>query len=862
MDAPGLHLTRVPGMSQEDIPSYMVEALRLVEGITGWQDLPTSPPIIKVLPSSKSTTFKIVVNSILGDLFACLKRQYAKRSDERLFGQLLLLLSVLPRFLFAGPLREGGRKGDLVSVFKSPLERVLAFKEKGGPYRLWSDSVKMASFYDVKIISMSKEEVNHNEGGLSKGDVDRIVSLLSDGNAEISKASRIAFSDFSLHNFTSEEEVKNSFYSKYNEGDVANPELEARIKRVLSKEYEEGRLKRPGDDGFESSVSRDAIKKYLRDKVPSDQPDILGWRDFSMKQIISWDSENASLFEWLCDIILTGGVPEAYEWLFASFSFMVLDHRVNDKQRVITPSASNIGKMAASAHMGYNKRSLKEKAGPAQMGFGVSSGAIVGAHALKIISDDRARLFRGVNSQFVQVVSDARGFFYQLGKSAWVDALIEAKEFRLLQAAVVQVGNQNGSVIARTTGRKKVVFVAPYNGLPVGHPMAPYLASLPVSMSYSKALSACAADDDRFSYRYERFLYSSFFFDDFHFSGSLNILITFLRELIPRMGDPDNHIASFSPEKGFMKLLSSGDFSSSVAQRLCTALFGTRKQQEEFFRYSGAPPVDVEFTILGKGADDGCKFLGGYVGGVDYLQEKAEQLATRGENLIARLRNSDLSIKHQLSILHSFPAKFSHVMGINGASPEFLSAWQHLDDVIANRICEMAGAVEGEDWSVAQRIHIRVPLRDLGLGIRSVQEIGPIKFLCGYAALVSHVRDVGMGEDALLVRAVVDVFNNQSESSYGVNLGRCISYVRDLFELVNKRPLSKEEDGFDLLDLDDFPSARLLGNLGRKLVDVQQKMDLEDNLPPERLELVVSYFEGSIYWRNRLVHSGGTGYPG
>ena len=124
----------------------------MLDDIGGWEDLPSLPPMVKFLPSSKETTLKIYVNSIIADLFSCLQKSFGV--DDDLFGDLLRLFNLLPFFLFAGPLREAGRQGNLVSVFRSPVYRAIAFKEEGGPSRLWRDSVNMARYCDSLAIQL------------------------------------------------------------------------------------------------------------------------------------------------------------------------------------------------------------------------------------------------------------------------------------------------------------------------------------------------------------------------------------------------------------------------------------------------------------------------------------------------------------------------------------------------------------------------------------------------------------------------------------------------------------------------------------------------------------------------------------
>ncbi len=834
------YAVRMPGGNDMDIPTYILEALDLIKDIRGWEDLPSLPPMVKFLPSSKKTTFKIYVNSIIADIFMCMQKSFGV--DDVLFGSLFLLFNALPIFIFAGPLREPGRQGTLVSVYKSPVDRAIAFKEEGGPTCLWRDSGNMARYFD-SLAGGKKPSEEVQKDTMSANDVRMIEALLNNGSAELGKATRLAFSDFKLREFGSQEDVERALFSKFDEVDFIDRNLEKEIKMELQTARDDGLLKIPGEKGFESLVSNAAMKTHLRGRGPSDQTDVFGWREYHIKQILSWHGDNRDAFEWICNIILTGCVPEHMGWIINSATLMVLDHRYKvGKERFINPPASHISKVAAASYAIHNKASLKEIAGHVQLGIGVSSGAVVGANALNILADETVNVVpeRFKDERIVQVVADASSFFYNLSKAAWVRALVRLKQFHLLQAAVVQLGCYGGTVIGRTTGRMRVHLQMPFNGLTVGHPFSPILAAAPVSLAYCDALHACCQvhGEQRFRPAFEKYVFCSVFFDDFHFTGQVQILLYFLRELIPRLvgfGMEDQFIAKFSTSKGFLRGIGNdGEVSPVMVKSLLTVLFGSRQEQEDFFSDKGEA-VNVPFKIMGWAPEEGSKYLGGYLGGSDFLSTSAKEVLEQGVMRMARLRSSDLKLKTQLSLLHSWLSKHSHLLSINGGSLEFSDAFQRLDEVMVEYV-RAAAEVGEEEWSAVQNILIRLPLKLRGLGMRSILEFAPTNFLVGYAATLDYVHDSEMGDAALLARGVAGVFQNPNTSLYGENLRRSISHFNHLFEFVNGRPMSKAADGCDLSSLENFPTADKLGRMARELNDAYQKKELEDNLQPEDLE--------------------------
>ena len=278
-----------------------------------------------------------------------------------------------------------------------------------------------------------------------------------------------------------------------------------------------------------------------------------------------------------------------------------------------------------------------------------------------------------------------------------------------------------------------------------------------------------------------------------------------------------------------------------------------RKRQ----RLSPYHTLDAEVRVWKKEDVAGHKFLGGYYGGSEYLGEMAAKQVERGKGMLTRLQKSSLSHNDQLKLIHGFPSRFSYLAGVNGAGIEFQEAFGQLDLMMVDYLQNLS-AVNGEEWTAVQQILVRTPLKQLGLGIRSVEEFGPIKFLCGFAALLNYIQLAGMSERALLSRGILDVWHDPAESSYGRKLRDSMVYFQDLFERINHRRLSLAEDGCDFEDLDNFPSANKLANVGRELIDAGQKVELEEQLDPVRLEFyraMKGATHGGIDWFTALGQS-------
>ena len=183
------------------------------------------------------------------------------------------------------------------------------------------------------------------------------------------------------------------------------------------------------------------------------------------------------------------------------------------------------------------------------------------------------------------------GFFYKAKAEAVVDALIEKKDFSMLRACFNHLFNPDAVVTVRVPGGGKIYIPNIANGLPVGHPYSCFLASLPMSLAFTKALKKCTSGDPSALLRFEKRLFVKAFVDDFHLCGAFSCVVAILREFVPLI--MDSGAGQFKDGKGFVSLLSEGthDLSESDLGRLIWWLCSARVVSKRLILRVMADPI-------------------------------------------------------------------------------------------------------------------------------------------------------------------------------------------------------------------------------------------------------------------------------
>ena len=851
---------------KDTFPTYICDAMKIMKKVGGeLESLPTLPPIVTELPLSSSFTFTKNVDTIFGDIGKCLDAVGLSEEDK---DNLYSVAFNLGRFLFIAPVREKDSKGGSVSVFSSVQERTKLFLTDGGPLKLWNDHVNVSLYLD-KCAGAEAEGMKLGlSSSLTEKEKRRIEQSM--GRGDIHVASRQLSSEFRIMDIKSEEEAKKIFYDLYDQDAVQEPQLIAMVERVLAQAVTDGVFLPPTDPQYEALVSLDAVKRRASRYTKDSGADFGGMRPAFFKSFLkSFGAGTSAVIVRICDDIVSGRVPKKAAAILASSSFFVLQHIVKEeKLRRVSPPASAWLVLATSVLMDVRKAVNNANVAPIQLAVGTRGGVDVGGHAYQALRGTAIEAATDKDAMW-DIVADAQGFFYNVRQRAWVQALIDQKDYVTLRAAFSLLSNGMARVVIRTVGRQSIFLPLPTNGLPVGHPFAAYLATLPVSRAYKDALRECTGGDPTVKARFSQNLCVKAYMDDFHFVGVRRFVLSFLREFVPLLHA--SGAAKFGPGKGYAAILSRNldlVLTPAEATRIFVAVFGTKTQQAEFFQgtRSGGTGTGLKSTV-GKESvlpcpqsGHGVKFLGGYCGGAAFMEEAAEKCKGSVDLLAARV--GGLGYKDQLTMMqYSISHKHNHLLRQNGGSPEFKALWEYVDHSSTTILKKICGILRPEDqvqipligrWTPTQLLVARLPVSKSGLGIESHEEAAPIAFLAGHLALTEYVaQNETVG--SLLHRSLELVWEERNGSEYARQVHRSVNHYLALFRSVKKRSPTLEEDGYNFQSLDTLPPAIKFQSRAKSLIDSVNAEELLDVLDDQqRSEYLVDSQGGSISWYTSL----------
>ena len=852
------------------MPKYVVNAMKVVASIKGVEDLPAVPPTVVDLPTSGSMIVQNCLQKICKDIDACLDIEGISEESK---GHLTLVVFFLGRFLFLSPVRENGGRGGTVGVYNSVQVRLRLFTTDDGPEKLWKDHLKVAAFL-ASVANLDSPHDSPGPGPMGDRKKLRVESSIMRGDLHF--ASKELFSEFKMLHYITEEEARSSFYELYNPGDVEDKALTDEIREVLAQAVAEGDILSPMDEGYEALLSITGLRSEASSYVKSLGPDVGGWRPYHLKLCLGFGGKMADLIARVCNDIVSGSVPAGASWVPASSRFFVLQHTVKvDKQRKISPPISAWASLSNGAFMHSRKAEIKENVAPLQMAVGMSGGVDICSHLSMLLNSTGAEAI-SQNEKCLSVQGDLDGFFYKQSRRAWVQALIDAKDFLMLRAAVAQFADPGGVVVASTIGRQNVVLPNPVNGLPVGHPFSPYLATLAVTRTYKSALAIVTRGDPAAKRRYEKNLSIKAYMDDFRIFGVYKYMLNLLREFVPMM--IENGVARFKPEKTMAESVPAfeGDkrvLTACEIKSLDVALHGDRAEQEAFFGGQGRPNTrrsvhvggSAQVPGVGSGmkygiGESGTKFLGGYSGPSEYLVGVAESLIQKLEQQISQL--SELGYKNRLTMLSYLGSKYTHLAGQNGCTSEFNAVWEAVDQSTIKMVRVMCGALEPQDtvqvpfvsrWRETQSLLVVAPVRgDNGLGYASMVDKAPFSFLSKFLRLAEFLK--AEESDSTVARKALQLM---WEDADGSPYARMLHDVKDrflaLFANVNGRSPSKDEDGFDFLTLESLPPAAKFQRAAKKLCDKFTHTELVDQIPAhEKAQWLATAPPGSISWFTAL----------
>ena len=839
-------------------PSYIREAVLIVSKLERMEDLPMCPPIVKVLPTSSSGVYISHLQIIASDILLCL--QMDGLSDEER-GWLILLVNLLPRFISTAPVRELGKKGNLISKFRSVQERTRKFMENGGPSALWHDHLSLSRFLER---TGAKEAWEPNADGsdvLSPREIERVEASIACG--EVHEASKVICSEFSMLYMDTTEEIEELFYSKYDRNAVENPQLAAVVKKALVKAEDDGLIMSPNNRDFEQLLSADEILLTTRGPAYARQktPDAGGWRPFHLRCWARIGGHCLDLLVAVANTIACANVPANVKWYMTSQYFWVLQHRqVKDKRRHVNPSVAALVTLSTSTFMKGRGAITTENVAPVQMAVGTRDGAGVAGHLHALLDSTAASMVSKKEDKVVNLVADIKGFYYGVSKAAWVAGLIEAKDFAMLRLAWSLLTSPDGRVCSRTRGGEAAYIPIPVDGLPVGNPLAAYLATLPVSSAYRHTIKECTQGDPEAKSRFSRNLSVSIYMDDMDATGNLSYLVNFLRVFTLRLREQGT--ATFAPGKGGITVLN-GTLTVPDKNRICVALFDDAQTQRKYFdatghdtragsrrggtgsyaaATSGGGKVHrIEAEDMRLPVKDGLqavKFLGGLHGDSVALEESATEICVKVDKHAARIQQ--LGFMNQLTVLqYTFAHKYTFLMGQQGAGNEFVSVWKHLDKVtsgIAQNICGIrpeevnVKAPRIPRWTEAQDQLLRISSSKHGGGLPSVEKMAPYVFLAKFLSMVAFVQESSESTSSLRHMALKEVWRNKGSSDYAQQVHEALNMFLELFTRVEGRPPTIETDGFDGKTLESLPSPLKFQKLANKLVGKESYVKLVDSM--------------------------------
>ena len=862
-------------------PSYIREAVIIVSKLERMEDLVICPPIVKVLPTSSSGVYISHLQIIASDILLCL--QMDGLSDEER-GWLILLVNLLPRFISTAPVRELGKKGKPMSKFRSVQERTRKFMENGGPSALWHDHLMVSRFLER---TDEKEAGGANEEGsdlLSSRELEKVEASLACG--ELHEASKIMSSEFGMLHMDTAEEIEGFFYSKYERNAVENPQLAAIVKEALDKAEDEGLILSPKSRDFEQLLSAEEIMTTTRGPAYARQKsaDAGGWRPFHLRCWAKIGGHCLDLIVEVANLIACANVPENARWYTTSQFFWVLQHKqAKDKRRLINPSVSALVTLSTSTFMKGRSSITAENVAPVQMGVGIRDGAGVAGHLHALLDSTAAAMATKKEDKVVNLVADIGGFYYGVSKTAWVGALIEAKDYAMLRIAWSLLTSSEGKVCSRTRGGEAVFLDIPVNGLPVGNPLAAYLATLPVTLAYKQSIKECTQGDPAAVNRFSKNLSVAIYMDDMDATGNLTYMVNFLRVFTLRLREQG--IATFAPGKGGITVLN-GAMTVADKNRICVALFDDAQTQRRHFELTGHDTRagsrrdgNGSYAAAARGGgrlkcdeiedmrlavNDGkkaVKFLGGLHGDCAALEGAATEICAKVDKHVSRVQQ--LAFMNQLTVLqYTFVHKYTFLMGQQGAGSEFASVWKHLDKATSGIVQNICGIRPEEvkvqaprmpRWSAVQDQLLQIPSSMHGGGLPSAESMAPYAFLAKFLSMAEFVKEPSGSANSLRYRALTEVWTNRESSEYAQQVHEALEMFLDLFARVEGRPPTMEADGFDGKTLESLPPPIKFQRLANKLVGKERYVKLVDSMTEgEKRLLSARNNQGHVGWYTSL----------